>query len=422
MPVDGGVLRAWRRDLGWDVPEMARRLRRAAKDDPVPVHDALVRMIRRWEREGLRTERYELLYAAALGIRPERLGCGPTGAEAALGAGSGFPLEELAAGAVELGRRAEVTNVGSGTIGQLDDALARIAREYSESPPAPLIHRAAAIRVPVQALLAEHQRLDQTRDLYLIGAKSCAFLAWALSDLGHQRTAAAHGRTALILADEAGHPGARALALCAQSKIAFFDGSLRLAAGLARQGFECCPPNSTRVLLACQEADAAAVPAAAGAIERASRACDELAAADDLGGPFSCGHARHAGYAMSLRLRYGDPAAVLAAVQTAADAIGAGDECSYGTAMQLQLGAAIALLQTGEAEAAAARLAPVFGLPPARRLVTFGARLAQARVVLDGPRYRGSRPGAELAAEIDAYFSEPGTWAVPYPVRLELTT
>ena len=46
--------------------EMARRMRRAAGDDPVPVHDALVRMIRRWERLGLKTERYELLYTAAL--------------------------------------------------------------------------------------------------------------------------------------------------------------------------------------------------------------------------------------------------------------------------------------------------------------------------------------------------------------------
>jgi hypothetical protein len=63
MPqIDGETLRAWRRSRGWDVPETARRLRRAAVDDQVPVHDALVRMIWRWERLGLKTERYELLY------------------------------------------------------------------------------------------------------------------------------------------------------------------------------------------------------------------------------------------------------------------------------------------------------------------------------------------------------------------------
>ena len=35
-------LREWRRTRGWDVPELARRLRRAA-DEPVAAHDGLVR-------------------------------------------------------------------------------------------------------------------------------------------------------------------------------------------------------------------------------------------------------------------------------------------------------------------------------------------------------------------------------------------
>jgi transcriptional regulator with XRE-family HTH domain len=72
---DGDALRAQRRARGWDVPEMARRLRRAAGDDPLPEHGDLVRMVRRWERGTYRpSERYELLYAAALGVRPDELG------------------------------------------------------------------------------------------------------------------------------------------------------------------------------------------------------------------------------------------------------------------------------------------------------------------------------------------------------------
>jgi hypothetical protein len=76
--IDGEMLRQWRRSRGWDVPALARAMRRApgAGDDPLPVHDALVRMIRRWEREGLntgRSERYELLYSAVLGVRPGEL-------------------------------------------------------------------------------------------------------------------------------------------------------------------------------------------------------------------------------------------------------------------------------------------------------------------------------------------------------------
>src|SRR5690349_17442723 len=55
---------------------MARRLRLGAGGDHLPDRDALVRMIRRWERDGLNTsraERYELLYATAFGLPPEEL-------------------------------------------------------------------------------------------------------------------------------------------------------------------------------------------------------------------------------------------------------------------------------------------------------------------------------------------------------------
>jgi transcriptional regulator with XRE-family HTH domain len=74
MPgIDGGTLRAWRRSRGWDVPEMARQLRRAARG-PVADHDGLIRMIRDWERGRHKlTERYELLYAAALGVESDEL-------------------------------------------------------------------------------------------------------------------------------------------------------------------------------------------------------------------------------------------------------------------------------------------------------------------------------------------------------------
>jgi hypothetical protein len=72
MPgVDGATLREWRRSRGWDVPEVARQLRRAADQAGVQIaaHDGLVRMIYAWERGdhdlSERYERYELLYRKA---------------------------------------------------------------------------------------------------------------------------------------------------------------------------------------------------------------------------------------------------------------------------------------------------------------------------------------------------------------------
>ena len=76
--VTGAQLRDWRQRAGWDVPETARQLRRAAGDDHLPDHDTLVRAIRRRERDNSSvTERYILLYARALGIPPDDLAGGP---------------------------------------------------------------------------------------------------------------------------------------------------------------------------------------------------------------------------------------------------------------------------------------------------------------------------------------------------------
>lgn len=82
MPgLDGQTLRAWRRSRGWDVPEMARRLRRAARQtgQSVAAFDGLVRMIYAWERGDHKlTERYQLLYTAALGIDSDRIAHKPS--------------------------------------------------------------------------------------------------------------------------------------------------------------------------------------------------------------------------------------------------------------------------------------------------------------------------------------------------------
>lgn len=80
--VTGDVLRAWRRAYGWDKPQLTRLLRQEAmsRGDPAPEQHSLVRMVHYWET-GQRPlgERYELLYAAVLGIRPDLLAAGPPG-------------------------------------------------------------------------------------------------------------------------------------------------------------------------------------------------------------------------------------------------------------------------------------------------------------------------------------------------------
>ena len=63
--VTSETLRQWRESQGWDVPRMARELRKVARDtgEQVAAHHGLVKMIPQWER-GNRAprERYRLLY------------------------------------------------------------------------------------------------------------------------------------------------------------------------------------------------------------------------------------------------------------------------------------------------------------------------------------------------------------------------
>jgi len=63
--VTNETLRQWRQSQGWDVPRMARELRKAAKDsgEDVAAHHSLVKMIPQWERGNrVPRERYRLLY------------------------------------------------------------------------------------------------------------------------------------------------------------------------------------------------------------------------------------------------------------------------------------------------------------------------------------------------------------------------
>jgi Ni/Co efflux regulator RcnB len=50
--VTSETLRRWRESQGWDVPRMARGLRKAARDtgEDVAAHHGLVKMIPQWER------------------------------------------------------------------------------------------------------------------------------------------------------------------------------------------------------------------------------------------------------------------------------------------------------------------------------------------------------------------------------------
>lgn len=327
-----------------------------------------------------------------------------------------LPLRELADHAAELGQWAETGNAGPGTIAMLEEEIARIIREYTASPPGPLILRAADTCRRVATLLRQHQRLLHARELYVIGAHCCAFLSCALGDLGQQAEAAAYARTALTLAEEAADPVAISLALSALSKVAFWDGRRQHSADLATRGFALSPPrDGVRVLLACQQADALPVPQARAALAVAVRAREEITGDDR--GLFSCGRLRLACYTMTLALREGDFPAVLAVAADADAACRDGEEPMFGSWAQVQISAALALLSTGDAEAAVERLRPILELPSEMRLATFNGKLSRVTALASAPQYRGSPAASGLSNRVRGYLGHESD-PMPYPLVL----
>jgi hypothetical protein len=327
-----------------------------------------------------------------------------------------LPLRGLRDQAAELGAWAEAGTAGPGTIAALDDEVTRVTASYGALAAGPLILRALDACRRASGLLREHQRLRHTRDLHVVAARCCAFLAVALGDIGYQTEASAYARTAMMLAEESADPGAVALACSALSKVAFWDGQHQKSADLAARGLATARvADPLRVLLACQQADASPIPVARDAIELARVAHEETSSGGAEGGLFSCGRVRIAGYAATLGLREGSLTVVLAALAAAEDAVMEGEQAPYASLAQVRLVAALALLASGDADQAAERLVPVLRLPPEMRLATFTDRLSQCAALASAAPYKGSAPARAIAQDVKEYLGGDPV-AMPHPL------
>ncbi|MGW4639534.1 hypothetical protein ACWEN6_13450 [Sphaerisporangium sp. NPDC004334] len=383
---------------------------------------SIVRMIGGWERgEHEVTDPYRVLIARALGIKESDL-FGRTKTELPPEPSPADDLQpymlqseslihSAAAQMTDFGAWVESTNVGAGTMAHLEEQINRLARESLHSAPLVTLAQAADLaRRTLHLLRSGHQHLPQAFDLHIMVGKLCALMSWVSSDIGHMAAADAHARTGRIIADQVSHPALTALLLSAQSKSAFWEGRWREAAALARHGYDLAGPDSARVLLACQEADAwqaqGDITAAKSALTRADEARDQIVQHNLLAGPYSCGPARQANYTMAVHLRDHQPQRALQAAADAERAWRNGDAQAYGTWAQVRIGAAIAHLHDGEIDGAQVMLRPVLELPMDRRLATLTTRLLQqVTPVLAGRARAGGRQAVALSAQIREYCS-----------------
>lgn len=393
---------------------MAVRLREAADDYTrarLPAAENIARRVRGYEAgDHFPGELYAELYCRAFGLTRDVLFGPPAGH-----GGKGHALPESDSGVSGLATWITVSNVTDEAIRDMEQRRTALAEAHTRLAPGRVLADVLDLHRQVQALLQRgRQRCAQARELFRIDAGLLAHASLLLDDIDRAGTATAHAGTAILCAEEAGC--SPALALSAQAKTARWQGSV-LGAGkgvphfarsadLARRGFECSDGSAVRVLLAAQEASAAAL---LGDGDRAWRA---LRDAEDAAGSlpavpalstWACPGPRRALYALSVAIRLGDPDAALRAAEAADECWASGEPWQYGVWSLIRIGAATAHVMKTDVEAASMQLGGVFALAPAFRITTMTGYLADLDSRLAQRRFRDVSAARDLREQIAAF-------------------
>jgi tetratricopeptide (TPR) repeat protein len=166
-------------------------------------------------------------------------------------------LEAAADGAVEaaeLARDAEASDIGAGTLENIDLAVDRLCRGYASAPPALLIPRVQGRLRHVRRLHTGRLNLAQRRQLLVAGGWLATLLATLQFDAGDQPAAEDSRDAALQLGKAAGHQEIMAWSFELLAWFALVNNQPRQALDLAQQGLTLAPNTSAGVQLAMQQA------------------------------------------------------------------------------------------------------------------------------------------------------------------------
>jgi hypothetical protein len=396
----------------WSQKITAVRLRAAADDETrtvLPSVESVRRYIRDYEAGNHRPgELYAELYCRAFGLTRD-----------ALFGDSPSPASDTYSGWLETESDARslidwiaVTNVSSDTISDMARMSSALSESHTQRAPAGLLSEVAGLHGRIQDLVRSgKQRLSQTRDLYRIDADLLAHGSLLLGDLHFDEAAAAYGSASLLCAEEAGaNP---AISFSVRAKTERWRLHFAESADLARQGFDCSPPTTVKVLLASQEAHAAAqlgdMRRARDALRRAEDAAAGPVIPDSGISAWSCPPPRQALFALAVALRLGDPDAALRAADMADSAWESGTPLVTATWAQVRLASGIAYVMKGDLDGALKELKPTLTLGPEFRMATITGYTAQMDQRLRQRRFRDN----SIAIEIRQRIQEFNTAALP---------
>ncbi|MBF8185984.1 hypothetical protein ITP53_09545 [Nonomuraea sp. K274] len=254
-------LRAWRNQEQLNRAQMAEKINAT----PIGVAQRLAcdeERIRRWEAGEVRWPRteYRLALTQLTGKAPEELGfLQGRQSESRLIEAQVMPTDALRAeadlyGTMELAQQLQASDVGTGTLEALAEAVNLLCRAYPVVPAGTLRDRTQKRLAQINHLLAGRLTLDQHRELLVITGWLTALLGCVHYDLGEREEAETARRAAFEMGRQVGHGELMGWAHEMSAWFALVEGRYEDVVTAARTGQAVAGTSSAMVQLTLQEA------------------------------------------------------------------------------------------------------------------------------------------------------------------------
>ncbi|SEN72690.1 helix-turn-helix domain-containing protein [Nonomuraea pusilla] len=255
-------LRAWRNENRLTRAEMADRINATH----IGISERLTcdeERIRRWEAGEVRWPRppYRLALTQLTGLPPETLGFSqhrPPGSRL-IEAPPILPMDALRAeadlyGTMELAQQLQASDVGTGTLEALAEAVDLLCRAYPVVSVATLRDRTQKRLAQINRLLSGRLTLDQHRELLVITGWLTALLGCVHYDLGEREEAETARRAAFEMGRQVSHGELMGWAHEMSAWFALVEGRFEDVVTAARMGQAVAGQTSAMVQLTLQEA------------------------------------------------------------------------------------------------------------------------------------------------------------------------
>ncbi|GAA1018644.1 hypothetical protein Aple_065810 [Acrocarpospora pleiomorpha] len=254
-------LRAWRNERQLTRADMARWI----NETPVGRIERLSvteEHVRAWEAGEITwpTSPFRLALTQATGRTPEQLGFTPDRQpRSILVEGVVLPDDALRAeadlyGTMELAQQLQASDLGTGTLEALAEAVDLLCRAYPVVPAATLRDRTRKRLAQITRLLSGRLTLDQHRELLVITGWLTALLGCVHYDLGEREEAETARRAAYEMGRQVGHGELMGWAYEMSAWFALVEGRYEDVVKSARMGQAAAGTSSAMVQLTLQEA------------------------------------------------------------------------------------------------------------------------------------------------------------------------